>query len=58
MIETVRTPADVLLTCFDPEQLERYLQIASQLREAGIGVELYPDGKKLGRQLKYADQHG
>ena len=58
MIETVRTPADVLLTCFDPEQLERYLQIASQLREAGIGVELYPDGKKLGQQLKYADQHG
>ena len=58
MIETVRTPADVLLTCFDPEQLERYLQIASLLREAGIGVELYPDGKKLGQQLKYADQHG
>ncbi|MFP6648000.1 MAG: His/Gly/Thr/Pro-type tRNA ligase C-terminal domain-containing protein, partial [Pirellulaceae bacterium] len=58
MIETVRTLADVLLTCFDPEQLQRYLQIASQLREAGIGVELYPDGKKLGQQLKYADKHG
>jgi histidyl-tRNA synthetase len=58
MIEAVRTPADVLLTCFDSEQLESYLQIASLLRRAGIGVELYPDARKLGRQLKYADQHG
>ncbi len=58
MIEKVRTPADVLITCFDSEQLERYLQIASLLRSAGIAVELYPDGKKLGQQLKYADQRG
>jgi histidyl-tRNA synthetase len=58
MIETVGTPADVLVTCFDSEQLESYLPIASLLRAAGIAVELYPDGKKLGQQLKYADQRG
>jgi len=58
MIEKVRTPADVLITCFDSDQLERYLQIASLLRSAGIAVELYPDSKKLGQQLKYADQRG
>ncbi len=57
-IEKVRTPADVLITCFDSDQLERYLQIASLLRSAGIAVELYPDSKKLGQQLKYADQRG
>ncbi|MEM6364890.1 MAG: His/Gly/Thr/Pro-type tRNA ligase C-terminal domain-containing protein, partial [Planctomycetota bacterium] len=25
---------------------------------AGIGVELYPDPKRLGQQLKYADAQG
>ncbi|MFT7077383.1 MAG: histidyl-tRNA synthetase, partial [Planctomycetota bacterium] len=27
-------------------------------RAAGIGVEVYPDSKKLGAQLKYADRRG
>ena len=58
MIETVRTPADLLVTCFDLDQLDRYLQIATLLRAAGVGVELYPDSKKLGQQLKYADKRG
>ena len=25
---------------------------------AGIGVEVFPDAKKLGQQLKYADRRG
>ena len=58
MIETVRAPADLLITCFDLDQLDRYLQIATLLRAAGVGVELYPDSKKLGQQLKYADKRG
>jgi len=32
--------------------------LASNLRQAGIGTEVYPDAKKLGNQLKYADQKG
>ena len=28
------------------------------MRTAGIKVELYPDTKKLGQQLKYADARG
>jgi len=28
------------------------------LRAAGIGVELYPEPRKLGTQLKYADARG
>lgn len=34
------------------------MALASRLRAHGIGVELYPDPIRLGRQLKYADQRG
>ena len=34
------------------------LQLARQLRSAGLGVELYPEAKKLGQQLKFADRRG
>ena len=29
-----------------------------ELRRAGVGVELYPEARKLGAQLKYADRRG
>ncbi len=35
-----------------------YLKLASRLRAAGLGVEVYPEPKKLGQQLKYADRRG
>ncbi len=58
MIAAVRTPAEVLLTFFDAQRMGDYLQLAAQLRAAGVGVEFYPEPKKLGQQLKYADQRG
>ena len=35
-----------------------FIGIALALRRAGIGVELYPEAKRLGQQLKYADRRG
>lgn len=58
MTEQVRTPADVLIAYFDHQRLNDYLRLAARLRAAGIGVEVYPDPKKLAAQLKYADQRG
>jgi histidyl-tRNA synthetase len=58
MIGKVRTPADMLIAYFDRDRLPEYLRLAGQLRAAGIGVEVYPEPKKLGQQLKYADQRG
>ncbi len=58
MIQPVRTPAPVLLTFFAREALPQYLALARGLRAQGIGVELYPEPKRLGQQLKYADQRG
>ncbi len=57
-IEPVRAAAPVLVTYFDKGSLHTYLKIAQTLRSAGIGAELYPEAKKLGAQLKYADQRG
>ena len=34
------------------------LTLAGVLRQYGIGCEVYPEAKKLGQQLKYADQRG
>ena len=58
MIEPTRTPAPVLIPYFDKQRLDEYLRLAADLRSAGLGVEVYPDPKKLGPQLKYADQRG
>ncbi len=58
MLPKTRTPAPVLIAFFDKERLSEYLQIARLVRAAGIGVEMYPDAKKLGAQLKYADARG
>jgi histidyl-tRNA synthetase len=58
MVEQVRTPTPVFIPFFDKDRLGDYLRLAAQLRSAGIGVEVYPDPKKLGQQLKYADGRG
>ena len=58
MIDRVRTPAEVLLTFFDKDRLNDYLRLARQIRSTGIGVEVFPEPKKLRQQLKYADQRG
>jgi histidyl-tRNA synthetase len=34
------------------------LKLAAQLRATGLGVEVYPEAKKLGKQLQYADRQG
>jgi histidyl-tRNA synthetase len=58
MLEKVRTPADVFIPCFAESSLHEYLKLAARLRAAGIGVEVYPEAKKLPAQLKYADRRG
>ncbi|MCI0357906.1 MAG: histidine--tRNA ligase [Planctomycetaceae bacterium] len=58
MIDKVRTPAPVLIAFFDAARLDDYLRLAATIRAAGIGVEVYPEPKKLGQQLQYADRRG
>jgi histidyl-tRNA synthetase len=58
MIDQASTPAEIFMPYFDADQLHFYLSLAALLRQAGFGVELYPEPKKLGQQLKYADRRG
>jgi len=58
LIEPVRTPAEVFVPFFAAARLGDYLRLAAELRAAGLGVEVYPEPKKLGKQLQYADKRG
>jgi histidyl-tRNA synthetase len=53
-----KTPAPVLVCMFDAERRNDYLKLAAQLRAEGLGVEVFPEAKKLGKQLQYADKQG
>lgn len=48
----------VLITHFDQESKRYGMKVLSQLREAGINSEIYPDQSKLKKQFGYADKKG
>jgi histidyl-tRNA synthetase len=58
LLPKVSTPAPVLLVQFSAERLGDYQRMARDLRAQGIGVEVYPEAKKMGPQLKYAESRG
>jgi len=58
MIELVATPAEIFIPYFAADRLHDYLRLAAIVRRAGFGVEVYPEPKRLGQQLKYADRRG
>jgi len=57
-VPTNPTPAPVLITQFDAQFLRDYLRAARSLRDTGIAVEVFPEAKPLGKQLKYASRKG
>ena len=58
LLDKSAAPAPVLLVQFSSELLGRYERMARTLRAAGIGAEVYPEAKKLGQQLQYAERRG
>jgi histidyl-tRNA synthetase len=52
------TAASVLVVFFDAERRDDYLALATGLRREGLDTELYPEPRKVGAQLKYADRRG
>ena len=58
MLPKRKSTADIFIPLFDAQRLNEYLKLATLVRGAGWNVELYPDAKKLGQQLKYADERG
>jgi len=55
---STRTTAQVLVLAVEPELTLEYARIGAELRAAGLNVEVYASGDKLGKQLKYADRSG
>lgn len=58
MLPTSYATAAVLVVYFVPGKLAVYMEAANRLRRAGIGVEVYPEAKKLSAQLSYANKRG
>ncbi len=58
MTKKATTPAPVLVTMFERDRMVDYMQVARMLRSAGIGAEVYPEAKGIGKQMKYADKKG
>lgn len=58
LLPNAKTPAPVFIAFFDAQRRDDYLRLSAKLRQAGIANEVYPDAKKLGVQLKYADARG
>ncbi|MEM9986258.1 MAG: histidine--tRNA ligase [Bacteroidota bacterium] len=50
--------SQVLLINFGSDTLPANLKVLTQLRQAGIAAELYPDSAKLKKQFTYADRLG
>lgn len=53
-----RTITDVLVTVFDRDHLKDSLALAASLRRAGINTELPLETRRLGAQLRQANQRG
>jgi histidyl-tRNA synthetase len=53
-----RTPAEVLVTTMEHQDLAGYLKMARMLRDAGINTEVYLEPAKLKNQLAYAEKKG
>jgi histidyl-tRNA synthetase len=58
LLQSAATPAPVVMVQFSAEYLGAYQKMARELRADGNGVEVYPDAKKIGPQLKYAEKRG
>jgi histidyl-tRNA synthetase len=46
----------VMITVFEEDTLANSIEIAQEVREAGISTAVYPSIDKLGKQFKYADR--
>jgi histidyl-tRNA synthetase len=62
MLPRTGTPAAVLIVNFESSHMGEYLgeyqKLARKLRQQGIGVEVFPEARKIGQQLQYASSRG
>lgn len=54
----ITTQTQLLVTVFDETLQNQSAELAMQLRQRGVNVELYPGAEKLAKQFKYANKKG
>lgn len=52
------SPSQILCANFDASVLPQVYKIASELRSAGLNVEVFPETGKLKKQIPYAEKQG
>jgi histidyl-tRNA synthetase len=57
-LDSRSSTAPIFVPYFAEARRDDYLKLCAELRAAGLAAELYPEAKKLGAQLKYADRRG
>jgi histidyl-tRNA synthetase len=58
ILKSETTAAPVLVVQFSADRLGDYQRMARGLRAAGIGADVFPEPKKVGQQLQYAERRG
>jgi histidyl-tRNA synthetase len=58
MLKDQATAAPVLVVQFLADRLGDYQRMARSLRAAGIGADVFPEPKKVGQQLQFAERRG
>ena len=58
LLKSEATTAAVLIVQFSGERLGDYQRMARGLRAAGIGADVFPEAKKVGQQLQFAERRG
>jgi histidyl-tRNA synthetase len=58
LLPKVSTTAPVLIVHFESARLGDYQRLARSLRAEGIGVEVFPEPRKIGQQLQYGSNRG
>jgi histidyl-tRNA synthetase len=56
--ETVTSTSKAIFLNFGQEETKYAMKAITELRKAGLKVELYPDNVKIGKQFLYADKKG
>lgn len=52
------SPAEVMVAIWNEDSVSQSIELAQELRAAGLRVDLYPGADKLGKQFKYASSRG
>jgi len=56
--ELISSPADVMVTIWNEDSIAESISLATELRNNGLRVDLYPEADKMGKQFKYASSRG